>query len=159
MILILMNMQYTMSWVAQPADIINCAKEKYTNIRYITGDLITWQDFQEFFSDTPQFFFKKNGWHPSQLETGFDPFNLYTHCLHYYFGSSQKNTLLLWIYDKFVYEFVLPNSKRSCTFIALSNLTITNWRLLWSLHVKPPRILGGHSKKIEALLEPSREAT
>ena len=41
MILILMNMQYTMSWVAQPADIINCAKEKYTNIRYITGDLIT----------------------------------------------------------------------------------------------------------------------
>ena len=27
------------------------------------------------------------------------------------------------------------------------NLTITNWRLFWSLHVKPPRILGGHSKK------------
>ena len=29
------------------------------------------------------------------------------------------------------------------------NLTITNWRLFWSLHVKPPKILGGHSEKIE----------
>ena len=28
-------------------------------------------------------------------------------------------------------------------------LTITNWRLLWSLHMKPPRILYGHSKKRE----------
>ena len=26
-------------------------------------------------------------------------------------------------------------------------LTITNWRLLQSLHMKPPRILGGYSKK------------
>ena len=29
------------------------------------------------------------------------------------------------------------------------NLTITNWILFWSLHMKPPRILGGHFKKIE----------
>jgi len=29
------------------------------------------------------------------------------------------------------------------------HLTITNWRLLWSLNMKPTRILGGHSKKIE----------
>ena len=28
-------------------------------------------------------------------------------------------------------------------------LTITNWRLLWSLHMKPPRILGAHYKKLE----------
>ena len=31
----------------------------------------------------------------------------------------------------------------------IRSLTITNWRLLWSLHVKPLRILGGHSEKIE----------
>ena len=29
------------------------------------------------------------------------------------------------------------------------HLTITNWRFLWSLHVKPHRILSGHSEKIE----------
>ena len=29
------------------------------------------------------------------------------------------------------------------------NLTITNWRFLWSLYVNPPRILRGHSEKIE----------
>ena len=29
------------------------------------------------------------------------------------------------------------------------NLTITNWRFFWSLHMKPPRILHEHSKKIE----------
>ena len=31
----------------------------------------------------------------------------------------------------------------------ISYLTITNWRLLSSLHMKPPRISCGHSKKIE----------
>ena len=30
-----------------------------------------------------------------------------------------------------------------------SYLTITNWMLLSSLHIKPPRILGVHSKKME----------
>ena len=34
--------------------------------------------------------------------------------------------------------------------VICKNLTITNWRLLWSLHMKPPRILGGHSEKTEA---------
>jgi len=32
---------------------------------------------------------------------------------------------------------------------SLDYLKITNWRLLWSFHTKPPRILDGHSKKIE----------
>ena len=31
------------------------------------------------------------------------------------------------------------------------NLTITNWRLFWNHHMKPYRILGGHSKKIDTL--------
>ena len=38
------------------------------------------------------------------------------------------------------------------------NLTITNWRLLWSLYMKPPRILGGHSKKIEKIYKFSQKS-
>ena len=39
-----------------------------------------------------------------------------------------------------------------------TNLTITNWRLLWSLHMKPPRILGGHSEKIEKFYKFSQKS-
>jgi hypothetical protein len=34
-------------------------------------------------------------------------------------------------------------------YLAVYNFTITNGRLIWSLHIKPPRIPGGYSKKIE----------
>ena len=37
-----------------------------------------------------------------------------------------------------------------------SYLTITNWRLLSSLHMKPPKILSEHSKK-RKILEISRK--
>jgi len=39
--------------------------------------------------------------------------------------------------------------KKREKYYKILNFTITNWRLLSSLHTKPPRILGGHSTKIE----------
>ena len=39
------------------------------------------------------------------------------------------------------------NDSRPGNSVKIEYLTITNWRLLCSLHKKPPRILGGHSKK------------
>ena len=39
-----------------------------------------------------------------------------------------------------------------------SYLTITNWRLLSSLHMKPPRILGEHSEKIEKFYKFSQKS-
>ena len=39
-----------------------------------------------------------------------------------------------------------------------SYLTITNWRLLSSLHMKPPKILGGHSEKIEKFYKFSQKS-
>ena len=41
------------------------------------------------------------------------------------------------------------NDSRPGNSVKIEYLTITNWRLLCSLHKKPPRILGGHSKKIK----------
>jgi hypothetical protein len=37
--------------------------------------------------------------------------------------------------------------------------TITNWNLIWSLHVKLPHILGGHTKIKEKTKKFPREAT
>ena len=51
------------------------------------------------------------------------------------------------------YSITRPNH------IALvSHLTITNWRLQRSLHVKPTRILGGHFEKIETFYKFSQKS-
>ena len=35
------------------------------------------------------------------------------------------------------------------TLVCIIYLAITNWRLIWSLHMKSPRTVGGHFEKID----------
>jgi hypothetical protein len=56
--------------------------------------------------------------------------------------------ILVWI-STYVFSKIICISELLADNVNHANLTITNWRLLWSLHMKLPRILGGHSKKIE----------
>ena len=67
------------------------------------------------------------------------------------FYGSAGHCQAIWI------TFKLHFSLRLCFFggaipnslVNYANFTITNWRLFWSLQMKPPRILSGHSEKIE----------
>ena len=53
-------------------------------------------------------------------------------------GPQQPTILLLLIGEPIELRCMVKNPR--------NYLTITNWRLLLSLHVNPPRILGGYSK-------------